>query len=340
MMERRGFLQGASISGGDARSVLSGEYEFGLFVGAWDDRAISVTGAGHLRIRNALLLSFASTDPEGKQRQHEEILREFLLACGANVDPIAAVTEDVESEWDRIWPAAKALLPSSGARCLIDLTACPRYYSLGLIAGLISEGRAESIDVFYAEGIYGGIQEPPNAEDVPFSIGRWSSLPIPFLEGQFKPSRPKLYVVSAGFEGNKTLRLLERDDPERIALIFPIPGVVPLYDDEVERRNRPILERFGMNRTEVMTAAAGDAIKVWSILNRRSVERDAEDVYYLCCGTKAHSLGLAMRALTVNRPTVLYNVPERHNFVPVRPGGTFWLYRLRDLSALPLGHSL
>lgn len=335
MTEQWGFINGVSISGGDARAVLSGEYEFGLFVAAWDDRVTSVTEAGKLRIQNALLVTFASTDPEGKQRQNEYVLREFLSACGAKIHSIASVTENVESEWDRIWPTVKALLQHPGARCLIDLTSCPRYYSLGLIAGLISEGLARSIDVFYAEGIYGGLREPTNAEDVPFSIGRWSSLPIPFLKGRFKPSWPKLYIVSAGFEGNKTLRVLERDDPERVALIFPIPGVVPQYDDEVERRNKPILERFGMNRAQVITAAAGDAIKVWSILNRRAVEREAEDVYYLCCGTKAHSLGLTLRALTTVGSTVLYNVPERHNFVPVRPTGTFWLYRLRDLSAIP-----
>jgi hypothetical protein len=188
--------------------------------------------------------------------------------------------------------------------------------------------------VFYAEGIYETVTSDDLAEDVPFSMGRWSSIPIPFLYGRFRPAAPKLYVVSAGFEGNKTLRVLERDDPERIVLVFPVPGVIPAYEEQVRLRNEPILARFGMLRDSILTAAAGDAIGAWSLLERHSLERSTEDVCYLCCGTKAHSLGMALRAFATKAPTVFYNVPERHNFVPVSPSGSYWTYRIVDLSAL------
>ena len=65
------------------------------------------------------------------------------------------------------------------------------------------------------------------------------------------------------------------------------------------------------------------------------MEREAqESVYYLCSGTKPHALALALRALCIGSPTVMYNLPERHSFVEVEPSGVYWTYGIEDLATL------
>ena len=84
-----------------------------------------------------------------------------------------------------------------------------------------------------------------------------------------------------------------------------------------------------------MRSEAGDAISVWKDLTESALERpECENIYYLSCGTKAHALGMALRAACLQFPCVLYNVPERHNYVEVTPTGQYWGYRIRDLSIM------
>jgi hypothetical protein len=216
----------------------------------------------------------------------------------------------------------------------VDLSACPRYYSLGVISGLIKVSASSEICVLYTEGEYDRAEYEKEVADVPFSLGRWSNLPIPFLHGEINPSRRRHYVVSLGFEGIKTARVLSRDDPERITVMYPIPGVLAEYDDEVRRRNADILDRFKIPSDQILSAPAGDAVWVWREVTRASQSWDPdEDVYFLCCGTKAHSLGMALHTLLAETPTVLYNVPERHSYVGVKPSGQFAVFKISDLSA-------
>lgn len=117
-------------------------------------------------------------------------------------------------------------------------------------------------------------------------------------------------------------------------MVFPIPGVLPEYDEEVRRRNADIIERFKIPSDQMLSAAAGDAVSMWREVSRASRFWDpGEDVYFLCCGTKAHSLGMALYTLLAETPTVLYNVPDKHSFVGVKPSGHFAVFKTCDLSA-------
>src|SRR6185437_15994620 len=84
------------------------------------------------------------------------------------------------------------------------------------------------------------------------------------------------------------------------------------------------------------TAPAADAIAAWKVLETTASERpNMESSYYLCCGTKPHSLALALRAICIQHPTVLYSAPEKHNFVDVYRAGVYWNFRIQDVSVLP-----
>jgi hypothetical protein len=333
---RHGFLLASSRSSTVAGDLFGDSYDLALFAGSWDSRCLAVTGAARFAAKQSILISFAENDAMGKEAQAENgrALGHFLAHIGSCVHPLPDVSEDVEKEFDRLWALVRTLVASGRARCFVDLSACPRFYTLGVIAGLISTGLASRIDVLYAEATYPSLGHSPHPSDVPFSIGRWNCIPIPFLRGPFEPSRPRFHVVSVGFEGGKTLRLLEREEATRVAVIYPIPGVTAEYDREVIERNRPVMSAFGVPDARTLSAPAGDAVAAWKAAVRHRVAAPKGEVRYLCCGTKAHSLGLALSAISTRDATVMYNLPERHRFVKVEPTGTFWLYRIKDLTAL------
>jgi hypothetical protein len=335
MIFRNGYLRVESMRDIRFPSVLTGHYDLGLFTASWDRRCLSILQAEAIDINHSVVLCFAKHDEFGFQKNNEGVLCDHLRSIGSVVHRIEDVSEDVEREWQKLWRTITQFVATAKPRrCLVDLSTCPRYYSLGLIAGLISTSMSSEISVLYTEGEYDKAAYQEDLTDVPFSLGRWSNLPIPFLHGEINPSRRRHYIVSVGFEGIKTARVLSRDDPERITIIYPIPGVLPEYDEEVRRRNADIVERFKIPSDQILSVAAGEAVAVWRELARasQSWERD-EDLYFLCCGTKAHSLGMALHTLLARTPTVLYNVPDRHSFVDVEPSGHFAVFSICDLSA-------
>ncbi|MGA8026637.1 MAG: hypothetical protein WB992_05785 [Bryobacteraceae bacterium] len=193
------------------------------------------------------------------------------------------------------------------------------------------------MSVLYCEGIYQPKVDSAEVEcpEYPFSIGEWDTLPIPFLEGRRAPGRKKYVMVSVGFEGSKTFRVLSREDPDRVSVLFPDPGSEQGYPAIAEEQNKLLIETYNVPPAQIVRANAADAIAVWKELSESALERpESENTYYLSCGTKAHALGMALRAASLESPCVLYNVPERHNYVPVIPTGRSWLYEIRDLSVL------
>jgi hypothetical protein len=205
-----------------------------------------------------------------------------------------------------------------------------------LIAGLIQLAITPTVTVFYAEAKYPEKQEKYSYTplDRPFSIGQWRAVAIPFLQGTPDPLKKRYFIVSAGFEGLKTARILTKADPDRISILLPDPGTRPGYVEETWLRNRDIIEEYRVPNSQILRAPAGDAIAAWKTLEAHSLERPrSESTFYLCCGTKPHALGFALRALSLGFPTVLYNVPEKHGFMEVNPNGVYWRFEISDVTS-------
>jgi hypothetical protein len=246
----------------------------------------------------------------------------------------------LDETWGALWDAIRNKAESTGRPLTIavDLSTFPRFYSLAAIAGCLQLGYVSTISVLYSEGEYGASSAGANETELPeypFSLGEWDVVPIPFLAGRRAPGHRKYVVISVGFEGSKTLRVLSREDPDRISLLFPDPGSRPDYPAVAEEKNKLLVEMYNVPPAQIVRANAADAIAAWKNFSQADLERpEHENTYYLSCGTKAHALGMALRALCLEFPCVLYNVPERHNFVPVTPTGRYWMYVIRDLSII------
>jgi len=325
------FLFARSVCSDSASNIVSGHFDLALVAASWDQRAEAITTAGDLSIETCILLCFTTKDEFGYQARHEATLRKFLHHRARKVSDIKGDATMLDDLWPKLWQEATKVADrcSRPLRVLIDISTCPRYYSLGLIAGLLKFGFARSVTVFYAEGIYKS-DSVGQLLDVPFTVGQWNATAIPFLNGMPDALKRKAYVVSVGFEGIKTARVLAREDPDRVSILFPDPGSQPQYVEETWNRNA---EQYRIPTEEIVRAPAGDAVAAWKALTKANIERvESESVYYLCGGTKAHSLGLALRGLCVESSTVMYNLPARHTFVGVEPSGVYWTYKINDVT--------
>lgn len=334
---RQKHLFGTSQCSVQPASLLSGSFDLALLAPSWDHRSECITECEELRIGEAIVLLFSLRDESGFRDQHEKRIFQFLTEHSSSIHRVSGDSVQVSSMWDDLWRRVREAAKRKGGalKILVDLSACPRYYTIGMMAACIRLGIASTVTFFYAEGIYD--KEYALAPlDYPFSAGQWHSMPVPFLEGDYIPYKRRFVLVSVGFQGVKTHRVLVREDPDRVSILFPKPGVESSYEQQAEQRNAPMMAEFKVRPEQIINAPANDAIAVWKELTRVAPERpQSENAIYLCCGTKPHSLGLALRALCLGYPTVMYNVPERHSFVDVKPRGTYWTYTLRDLSAIP-----
>jgi hypothetical protein len=338
MRFRQGHIFGESRKSTDIFKLVRGEFDAGLFSPSWDHRSDLVTSCDALSVRFALVLNFTTKDEFGHQLQHRKSLSEFLTSHAGEVKEVIGDSIRIQSLWLELWGSFQLIAHQVGRplRLFVDLSTCPRYLALGLIAGALRTGIASSITVLYAEGEYTPSVALPALSDYSFSVGQWQTVVVPFLEGQINPRRPRMFIVSLGFEAAKTSRVLATQDPHRVCMLYPIPGVIPTYTDEVLKRNEPLLERFQVCEKDILYSHASDAIAAWKALDTSRLEDfSAEDIYYLCCGPKPHALAFALRAICLGRPAVLYNIPERHSFVNVVPTGTYWRFDINDNSALP-----
>jgi hypothetical protein len=280
-----------------------------------------------------VLLLFENKGTSGRSERHDAVLRNYYSTRGGVYVEIEERSENLETIWAL---SAKELLNEWGSKgdainVLFDLSACPRFFPLGLLATGVAAGAIRTAYFIYNEAEY---EEKQKTEL--FTRGSWEDVEIPGFAGALNPGQPRVYVVSVGFEGAKTLRFVNRADPDRIAVLFPKPGYRDEYPERTWRQNQTLFSDYGiadLASQAVVTAPAGDAVRALQALSAAQLEGSGrENVYYLCCGPKPHSLALALRAITANAGVVLYPKPSAHRESEIRPSAEYWLYSVEDRS--------
>ena len=332
---RHGYLYGSSERSESVRDSVHGQFDFALLSSSWDKRCLSVIEADKLRATRCIVFLPSLRDDLGLRDRHDPLLVQFADSIGT-CQELRGNSSDIEGLWnalaDRVDAMRKTL--ARPLRIFIDLSTCPRFLSLGLLSHTLLSGVAHEITVYYAEGRYPEEQREEDQHEL-FTAGGWNVLPVAKLEGEWNPDKRRAYLVSVGFEGSKTLRLVSREEPDEVSLLFPDPGVKDEYVKRAWERNRALIERFRIPETKIIRSNAGDAIDAWKQLDLAALDLpDEQNVYYICCGTKAHSLALALRAVVLRYPALLYIVPDRHRVLNVEPLGVYWRYDLKDMSSL------
>jgi hypothetical protein len=332
---QRGFLRAQSRQSTDVSELFDGEFDVLVLSPSWDSRCTSICGAIRMRTRRAVVLRYSVSDAEGRQRAHREVLEVFAdLVSKGSVAPISGDSKEISAFWSALLEllARERVEVGRPLRVAFDASSCPRFLTAATLGTCLSSGLASAVSIFYAEGVY---PERAGSQSVAFSRGKWETVAVPSFLGEYDPGKRRLYLVSVGFEGHKTLRAVNAADPDRVSILLPDPGVQDGYVQRAIDSNRQLIESYCIPDDQIVRVAAGDAVAAWKALSERSLEDpENENVYYLCCGTKPHAIGMALNALTLGFPALLYNIPEEHVAVSISAAGLFWRYDVIDTTAV------
>ena len=327
------FLQGSSYSGdGELVQSLSA-FDLVMLCSSWDARSVSICVESGLTAPVCILLMFNARDTFGLRDEHDRQLKEFAKRHFERVIEVFGDSRNVGDVWGKIVAIVQRerCVKGRALSALVDLSACPKYFSLGFVSFGISTRCCGHISILYAEGEYASAG---TFDEIAFTEGAWDTIPLPGLSGLFSARLGRKYVVSLGFEGEKTYRAIARADPDRLCAILPDPSVSVEYVQRTFEANRFLLQEFGLQEQSLGRAHAADSIEVWRTLTQWDLlNRDDDNVYFLPCGTKPHGLGFVLYSLSRNGPAVLYNLPEKHTVHRTIPNGRFWRFDISDLSS-------
>lgn len=332
------YLLGESYKRDSVNEIVNGSYDLIILTSSWDSRCTSIPTDEKVSIKSehGIFINLPNRDSKGLRDKHDQIIKQYMnKLLKAQFNELSFEKRENEKNLDLLLNKIFDLYNKKKRplNILIDISTCPRYYSLATIAVCIKKGILNKFTVFYAEGEY---PLPPKRDirNYEFKEGDWENIVIPFLEGPEDIGKNRYYLVDVGFEGTKTMRAATNYEPDRISIVFPIPGVKKEYERITKKVNKRLKEYYNVPDKQIINATAGDAIEVWKKLDEHHLERDSsESTYYLCCGTKAHSLGLALRAICLGYPSVMYSMPEGYNVTETKPLGIYWKYEIYDLSS-------
>jgi len=328
---RESYLELTSSSSKDPAEIYSGNYDIIIASASWDSRSIVLTEAENLSASSALIFSYKKKDSNGKSAANFARLHAFFAKAAKSAGSQEVDAAAVQANFKTLenYLEHKFFSIKRPLNIFIDLSTTPRYLTLGAMGIGFRKGIVASVTYGYAEGDYGPSTDPK----VMFTEGGWVAKAIPGFEGEWEPQRKSHYVVSVGFEGTKTRQFITRSEPDRVSILFPEPPVKDGYSEMARNANKRLFEDYRVPKPGMVSAHAASALD--AVVNMdKSLDEDYtnENCLYLCCGTKPHSLALAIRSLLKAEPGLLYILPESHKETNISPNGVFWQYRIVDRS--------
>ena len=275
-----------------------------------------------------VVLRYRNEGKSGRSRGH---LKEIM-------NGVDAVRKPVELSVDSVavlpsWDGLRSLLVEEGLRIgrpmrvFIDMSSMPRYLSLGVLGYGFRSGLVDSIDFYYAEA-----SSYDTASDTApvFTEGRWHPWPIVGLGG-LSPARARTHlVVSAGFEGKQTKKLVDTIEPDRISIMFAEPGASPVAEGRSRDENESLVRTYLVPDSNILSAPlntqhAAELLELMLSSKSESATPFPEVTSFLLAGPKPHSLAAAAVAIKRGRGDVLYVRPDEHRETDVDSWGTCWL---------------
>jgi hypothetical protein len=221
-------------------------------------------------------------------------------------------------------------------KVFFDMSTASRYYVLSTLATTLRSGIVSDFVFFYPEGKYRAAETEQSEKGI-FSGGKWETVAIPGLNGEFFTGKPYSLLVSIGFEGAKTLRVVNKLEPSHVSVLIPSPGFSEEYAKETIEQNRRLIDDFVRTADDTMYAEAGNLVDALRKLQESKQQyAEQQNLVFLCCGTKPHSLALGIRAFEMETPLVYYNRPSIHIENATVATGKYWRYHIRDLSVMEI----
>ncbi|TFD36290.1 hypothetical protein E3T34_01050 [Cryobacterium sp. TMT1-62] len=205
-------------------------------------------------------------------------------------------------------------------RVLIDLAGTSRFTALAVMAWGFRSGIVAEFEFSYA--LATGYQVSQKSEESPylFRSGDWLPTPIPGLGRPGTTGTRNRLIVSAGFEGKRTRRLIEMLEPDELVLLLS-NSPDQANNETLESELPPLRTSVISSRlTEVAVSIDDIDEMIQQIRNASILMAHEEDrsVSILLAGPKSVSLAAAVASISGDTiRNVFYVQSERHEPVDV-----------------------
>jgi hypothetical protein len=331
---RRGHLEIAERNGPTANVHLSGDLL--LLVSSWEKRCTEITRASHGNYAVASVVKFAETGQTGRRASHDSILGLFAEEHSDQPGDFPSMSTADFFGWRNCFFESIYKLSFRLGRpidIVVDTTCLPKYYALLLLGMTVHIGLVRSVKLFYAVGKYASSHSNKMlSEDHSFTSGTWSSLPVPYLEGELNPDRKTRIVASIGFETFQARKFISSYEAERHILIMPSPGFEPEYEERAAAEAQALATHLDIPVDEILRSHSGSAVGACALALKLIDETDRYNDVVLCLGPKPHALGLGVAGLLRSQVTIVCRVPSEYVETETPATGESWTYEVIDLS--------
>lgn len=326
-------IQAESFRASDISEVDFERYDVVVLTSSWDERCTALIDSGIDKVPVCVLMLFDEKDDLGVRDANDASLINYAKEISDKQYVIKGGSTEVDHIWRQFHNAIIDTVNElkKPLSILYDLSCCPCYYSLTALSTLFKYGLAGKIDYFYNECTYPEKTDDLSLEEVSFTAGKWEAKTVEHLTGTINPGAKNRFTVSVGFEGSKTLMALNEFEPDKVNVIIPCPGYTEEYVNRVRSANDELFKSFGVLEDSEILSHAGDPIEVWLKTSQNIKRHDNWNDYFLCAGSKPHSLGLAIAAISMATPSLIYSQPKKHNPVSVMLKPDCWLYKVKNI---------
>ena len=312
---------------------INDHFDLFIFTVGWESRCTEIVkyDTGLFYFDSAIIISFRMDDKIGYLQEYMDKIESFakMKISDSEISPIEyepneldKITKDIRKTIEKLVEKLKRPLYIG-----FDITSCPRYFFLYLLGFCLNNEIAQEISFFYSEGRYAG-----NIEEYIHTKGDWKIVEVSNFEAlDYDPADKKMFIVSAGFEGNRFRSLVAKYEPDAVGILLPDPGFNQEYTKKVEHECKPMIEEFNIHDDAIVRAPAGDAIAAWEALKIPTLNKQGYHIAYLTFGPKPHVLAMGIHGFLNKKISVTYRIPEGYTRLEVEPTGIFWRYDIKNL---------
>jgi len=332
---RRGHLAISESCGPTLEHALHGDAL--LLVSSWERRCTEICDARIGSFETAAVVRFAETGTSGRRAEHDAKLVRHARDNAARYVELASFSVQDFFRWR---DAIADFIVETKSRLerpidlVVDMTCLPKYYLLLILGFSVKAGAVRSITFFYAEGKYAPAEANTFLSiDHAFTLGEWSSFPVPYLEGELNPDRKIRIIASIGFETFQARKFIRAYEAERHVLVTPNPGFTAEYEERSDQEAHALASNLDVSAEEIIRAPAGGVIATSSaIMAVLDSDYRFNDVG-LCLGTKPQALGIGIAAQLRPQFTLVCRIPSAYVETDTPALGKSWSYIVDDLSA-------
>jgi hypothetical protein len=311
---------------------ISGNFDLLIISCGWESRCVDfVKRIGHeFTYEYASVLSFRLDEEPGYDKDYMEnitksikihINKENILFIENEVTSLRKIVEDLKK-------LIRSLIEKLNRplKLALDITCCPRYVFLFLVAFCFRNNLIKELAIFYSEANY---QTRPSS--YAHTKGQWHLIEIPELESRNINLNRRLFVVSAGWEGKYYRRIVVKSEPDYLGILLSDPGFTEEYTNKTWSECQPLVKEYNLSPELIVKAHAGDAVAAWKALDTPLLNRPDCQINYLTFGTKPHALAMGIRGILHDEISVIYRIPDGYYRINALGNGNIWRYNLTNL---------